>query len=109
MTSCFRITDQDNVAVLLDDLGEPGPLRVLGAGGVASISSLEKIPLGHKMAVTNIADGEAVIKFGVPIGRASRQILAGQWVHLHNCMSSFDERSQTLDVHNGAATDTKYE
>ena len=40
---------------------------------------------------------------------ATREIEAGRWVHLHNLASSFDERSSSLDVHTGAATDTKYE
>jgi hypothetical protein len=50
-----------------------------------------------------------VVKFGVAIGRATRDIAVGQWVHLHNCASSFDQRSQTLELHTGAVTDTKYE
>jgi hypothetical protein len=43
------------------------------------------------------------------IGSASRDIAPGEWVHLHNCVSRFDERSKTLDVQTGAVTDTIYE
>ncbi|MGC4030381.1 MAG: SAF domain-containing protein [Tepidisphaeraceae bacterium] len=59
--------------------------------------------------MSDLAAGDPVIKFGVPIGRASRPIRRGEWVHLHNCDSNFDARSGTLDLHTGALTDTKYE
>jgi len=91
---------------MLDD-AEPGEAAVLSRLG--SIHLTEPIKLGHKVALADIAAGDAVVKFGVPIGKASVAIKAGQWVHLHNCASFLDERSQTLDVHSGATTDTVYE
>jgi hypothetical protein len=42
-----------------------------------------------------------VIKYGVTIGLATRDIDAGEWVHLHNCRSLLDEGSSTLDLHTG--------
>ena len=104
---CFKIQPADNVATMLDD-AEAGPVQVLGAGG-DSVNLLEPVRLGHKIAVRDISIGQEVLKYAVVIGRATRDIRAGQWVHLHNCASSFDERSATLDVHTGAVTDTKYE
>jgi hypothetical protein len=108
-TRCFRISPQDNVATLLDDLKSPSPVRILGAEAIGDLNSSEPITLGHKIAVADISTGAPIIKFGVPIGRATQPILAGQWVHLHNCASNVDQRSQTLDLHSGAATDTTYE
>ena len=109
MIRCFQISAQDNVATLLDDLSAPGAVRVLGSHTAAELNGAEPIALGHKIAVADIPSDSPIIKFGVPIGRASRPIAAGQWVHLHNCKSNFDQRSQTLDLHSGAATDTTYE
>ena len=86
-----------------------GSVAVLGQAAVPNIFASEPIKLGHKIALCEIPSGQAIIKFGVPIGRATRDIAAGQWVHLHNCASDFDQRSGTLDVQTGAATDTKYE
>ena len=103
---CFKISPADNVATLLDDV-DCGPVRILGDSG--ELIAAEPIKLGHKIALCDIATGQAITKFGVPIGRATRDIAAGQWVHLHNCASDFDQRSQTLDVQTGAVTDTKYE
>ena len=70
---------------------------------------LQPIKLGHKIALTHLHPGQAVVKFGVAIGHATTEILAGQWVHLHNLASDFDQRNETLDLHTGGATDTKYE
>ena len=109
MPRAFCINTEDNVATMLDDATEPGPVQVLGSTRVKEITSRAAISLGHKIALGDIAEGQPIVKFAVVIGRANQQIRAGDWVHLHNCVSNFDERSQTLDVHTGAATDTKYE
>src|SRR2546423_4090185 len=108
MIRAFCVNQADNVATLLDEMTAPDAVRVLGGASAVELKSLEPIALGHKIALCDIATGQRIIKFGVQIGRASHEIRAGQWVHLHNCKSSFDERSQTLDLHTGAATDTKY-
>ena len=39
---------------------------------------------GHKYALTDIACGENVIKYGSPIGHATADIKAGEHVHTHN-------------------------
>jgi hypothetical protein len=109
MPRCFQINPADNVATLLDDVAGPGTVQILGGAGERSVTATGPIKLGHKIAIAPIASGLPVVKFGVAIGRASRDVAAGEWVHLHNLASGFDERSQTLDVHTGAATDTKYE
>jgi altronate dehydratase small subunit len=107
ISRAFKIHPSDNVATLLDDAA-PGSLHILGEQ-TESVILQESIKLGHKVALTDIPTSGPLIKFGVKIGHASRNILAGQWVHLHNLASDFDQRSQTLDLHSGAATDTKYE
>ncbi len=106
---CFTVHPDDNVATLLDDVESPPTLRVLNSPTITTINACEPIKLGHKIALTEIAEGGSIIKYGVPIGSASRPIVAGEWVHLHNCTSGYDARSQTLDVHTGATTDTKYD
>jgi altronate dehydratase small subunit len=105
---CFRVHPADNVATLLDD-AQPGPLAILGQASPQPVVATEPIQLGHKVCLADLAADEPILKYGVPIGRATRPIRRGEWVHLHNCRSSFDERSSTLDLHTGAATDTSYE
>jgi altronate dehydratase small subunit len=105
----FKVHVQDNVATLLDDVQAGVSVHVLGADGGGELVSQSDTTIGHKLALRPIAAGEPVIKYGVVIGTASCDIAAGEWVHLHNLASNFDARSQTLDLHTGAATDTRYE
>lgn len=108
MIRCFQVHQADNVATLLDD-AETTLAQVLGGLTDEVVLLREPIKLGHKVAVRDIAAKEAIVKFGVPIGQATRAIRIGEWVHLHNCRSLLDERSSTLDLTSGATTDTKYE
>ena len=102
--SAFRVHPDDNVATLLADAEE----RVTVVGG-GEIALLGPIALGHKVALSDIAQGAPVVKFGIAIGLASAAIRKGEWVHLHNCASRFDERSGGFDVVTGAAKDMRYE
>lgn len=104
---CFQVQAADNVATMLEDT-EQGAVTVCGAEESREIHALGAIPLGHKIAVRGIERGEAVIKYGVPIGIATASILRGEWVHLHNCRSRIDERSNFFDPVSGAAKDTPY-
>jgi hypothetical protein len=108
MATAFRIHAGDNVAVLLDDC-TPGPVQVVGAGAAAEICAAAAIRVGHKVALGRIEAGQPIIKHGQRIGHATHPIEPGQWVHLHNCASDYDERSATLDRQTGAPTDTRYE
>lgn len=67
----LTIHPSDNVAVCLEAQGE--------------------IPAGHKLALTDIPAGERVVKYGHAIGRATRDVHAGEWVHTHNLRSGLDE------------------
>ena len=104
----FQVSSEDNVVTLLADATAGERIQVLGASSCV-VELREPIVLGHKAALREIAAGESVIKFGVPIGVATRAIHPGEWVHLHNCSSGVDQRSGTLDVHTGATTDMAYE
>ncbi len=42
------------------------------------------IPIGHKLAIRDLAEGDTVIKYGVDIGRVVRGIAAGEHLHVHN-------------------------
>jgi altronate dehydratase small subunit len=103
----FQVHERDNVATLLQDAA-PGAVRVLGSTSERMVSVREPIHAGHKLALGPIAAGDPVIKFGVAIGTATCAIQAGEWVHLHNCRSNFDEL-RTLDRRAGVATETRYE
>jgi altronate hydrolase len=87
MRQAIRIHGGDNVAVALQPLAA-GAEVVLGGARVLTRSD---IPRGHKLALGEMGPGEPVIKYGFPIGRATRKISAGEWVHTHNLGTALDQ------------------
>lgn len=49
------------------------------------------IPMAHKIARRPIAAGDAVLKYGMPIGVATVDIAAGAHVHVHNIRSAYTQ------------------
>lgn len=63
----------------------PEPLILNPADNVAILTGKGIAPAGHKIARSDIAAGEAVVKYGQVIGYASAPIAQGAHVHSHNC------------------------
>ena len=51
---------------------------------ILSVTALDAIPLGHKVALGEIEEGGTVIKYGHDIGRTIARIERGRHVHVHN-------------------------
>ena len=49
------------------------------------VSSNHDIPIGHKVALTDLSEGDTVIKYGEDIGRMTGAAATGEHVHVHNC------------------------
>lgn len=81
----LRLSRADNVAVATGNFDAGAETKVDGA----SIHLRDRIAVGHKVALVEIAVGEKVIKFGCPIGSATRLIRAGEHVHTHNLKSDY--------------------
>ena len=75
MNELIRINKSDSVAVALCPLSKGSNVKVSGAD--FSVSLLEDIPMGHKVALKDIQKGESVIKYGFPIGEATSEIHKG--------------------------------
>lgn len=43
------------------------------------------IPIGHKVALTDLKAGDTAIKYGQDIGRIVKDVAKGEHVHVHNC------------------------
>lgn len=80
MVDVIRIHDDDNVCVAVHALEEGASVEL----AEERLSLLQDVPAGHKIALTSLSEGEAVIKYGHVIGRASAEIRRGEWVHAHN-------------------------
>jgi len=49
-----------------------------------TIKVLSDIPIGHKVALKDLAVGDTVIKYGIDIGKVVAPIKAGEHLHVHN-------------------------
>lgn len=76
----IRIDPSDNVAVAL----RPIPAGETVSDGFREITAAENIPAGHKLCVADLSAGDAVIKYGRPIGFAAEAVAAGRHIHTHN-------------------------
>lgn len=89
LPDALRVHPQDDVLVALRDL-QPG--ETVRAGSDAIVARTP-VPRGHKIAVTAIAAGSLVHKYGWPIGRATRDISPGEHVHTHNLATTLTSHS----------------
>ncbi|KAB3536963.1 UxaA family hydrolase [Alkaliphilus pronyensis] len=79
---------KDNVATIVQDVA-PGDVITIGENSQRmDISVNNNIPCYHKVALADIKKGEAVIKYGEVIGKASSDIKRGDYVHIHNLEST---------------------
>ncbi len=78
------INPSDNVAVVTIPGAAGQPLLVRRQGGADTLLLRSEAAFGHKIAITDIAKGAAVRKYGWPIGLAGADIAAGDHVHIHN-------------------------
>lgn len=83
MKNFIKIHEQDNVAVAVDAHKKGEVISIQET----QITLQNAIDAGQKVALTDIAQGEQIIKYGFPIGFASASITAGEWVHVHNVKS----------------------
>ena len=49
-----------------------------------SITALQDIPMGHKIAMKDMNVGDTVLKYGVDIGKVVASAKVGEHAHVHN-------------------------
>ena len=74
----LTVHPNDNVTTLLDFKTEVWLTQ-------AGLALQETIAFGHKAALEPILQGQAIVKYGTPIGIATQDIPKGAHVHIHNC------------------------
>jgi galactarate dehydratase len=72
----IQMNPKDNVAIVANNGG-------LTTGTVLPTGLIlrDQVPQGHKVALTDIAADAPVLRYGIPIGYALKNIAAGSWVH----------------------------
>ncbi len=76
----------DDVGVAVEDLkkgSEAGAVTLEGKP-VGSVKLRDNVPLGHKVALRDVAAQKPVTKYGRQIGKAIEAIAKGAHVHVHN-------------------------
>ncbi len=75
----------DSVYVLRDQIAAGETILVQGR----EVAIPGALGLGHKIARAALAPGDKVLKYGAPIGSATRSITPGDHVHTHNLKSDY--------------------
>jgi galactarate dehydratase len=74
----IRVHRQDNVAIVVNDGGLPE-----GAMFADGLVLRERVPQGHKVALADLAENEAVVRYNVVIGYALKDLPKGSWINEH--------------------------
>ena len=73
---CIQVHAQDSVAIVANEGGLPA-----GAQLDSGLTLVEAVPEAHKVALSDIAQDAAIVRYGVVIGYAKAPIARGSWVH----------------------------
>ncbi|OKO74222.1 galactarate dehydratase [Bradyrhizobium sp. AS23.2] len=71
----IKLNERDNVAIVVNDFGLPP-----GSRFACGLTLRAFVPQGHKTALVDIAQDQAIIRYGEVIGYALSPISAGEWV-----------------------------
>ena len=90
MKKALMMDARDNVATAIGAVTAGEEVAILSTKQevVQRIKARDSLPLGHKIAVMDISSGDEIRKYGAVIGRASKDITTGQYVHIHNVESN---------------------
>jgi len=76
--------DSVGVAVTEIKAGEVLEGWVMEDDSTVTVTAINNIPLGHKIAMVPVKVGESIIKYSVKIGKTVQDIAVGEHVHIHN-------------------------
>ena len=79
--------EKDNVGVIVIDKVIPEQnydCWIMENDKSAKIQAKNEIPLGHKIAMSDLNEGDTIIKYGHDIGKVVKEIKKGEHVHVHN-------------------------
>ncbi|MGF7077674.1 UxaA family hydrolase [Mucilaginibacter sp. UYCu711] len=85
MQSFIHLHERDNVVIALKNFNAGETILLNGE----SIQLPSAIFFGHKIAVKAISANEKVLKYGLPIGRATQEVKPGEHVHSHNLKTDY--------------------
>ena len=78
---------KDTVAVVVVEgvkAGTPMQGWIMDADKMMNVVAQQDIPIGHKVALADMAPGDTVWKYGIDMGKVVAPIKAGEHAHVHN-------------------------
>ena len=87
MIHCVLHDPSDSVAVVVVEGVTAGMSLtglILDEDRTITFPCTQDIPIGHKVALKDLAVGDTVIKYGVDIGKVVQPVGKGQHAHVHN-------------------------
>ena len=78
---------KDTVAVAVVEGIEAGTKLnawIMDEDKTITVTARQPIPIGHKVALRDMATGDTVFKYGIDIGKVVAPIQAGDHAHVHN-------------------------
>ena len=87
MIHCVLHDAHDTVAVVVvEDVKAGMDLNawIMDEDRTVSLQARQDIPIGHKVALKDMAVGDTVLKYGIDMGKVVQPIAAGEHAHVHN-------------------------
>ena len=78
---------KDTVAVVVVEGVKAGTTLngwIMDEDRMINVQALQDIPIGHKVALKDMAVGDTVWKYGIDMGKVVASIQTGQHAHVHN-------------------------
>ncbi|MEO7885881.1 MAG: UxaA family hydrolase [Polaromonas sp.] len=78
---------KDTVAVVVVEGVKAGTAMtgwIMDEDRMINVQAQQDIPIGHKVALKDMAVGDTVLKYGIDMGKVVASIKAGQHAHVHN-------------------------
>ena len=79
--------EKDNVGVVVIEKITPNQdcnCWIMENDKSSKTQSKSEIPLGHKIAMIDLKEGDTILKYGHDIGKVVKNINKGEHVHVHN-------------------------
>ena len=79
--------EKDNVGVVVIETTKKGQecnAWIMENDKTVKVNSTNEVPLGHKIALKDLAEGDTILKYGHDIGKVVKPIKKGDHVHVHN-------------------------
>ena len=87
MIHCILHDAEDTVAVVVVEGVKSGTAMtgwIMDEDRTIELEARQDIPIGHKVALKDMAAGDTVVKYGIDMGKVTAAIRKGEHAHVHN-------------------------